>query len=53
MTDKAIAEALGISQETFYQYLKRYPEFSESLRAGRRPHDIDVENSLLMSKRLL
>ena len=49
MTDKAIAEALGISQETFYQYLKRYPEFSESLRAGRRPHDIDVENSLLLS----
>lgn len=49
MTDKAIAEALGISQETFYQYLKRYPEFSESIRAGRRPHDIDVENSLLMS----
>ena len=49
MTDKAIAEALGISQDTFYEYIKRYPEFSEGIRAGRRPHDIDVENSLLMS----
>jgi len=49
MTDKAIAEALGISQDTFYRFLKQFSEFSEGIRAGRRPHDIDVENALLMS----
>jgi hypothetical protein len=49
MTDKAIAEALGISQDTFYRFIKQFPEFSEGIRVGRRPHDIDVENSLLMS----
>lgn len=49
MTDKAISAALGISQDTFYKYIKEYPEFSEGLTAGRRPHVIEVENSMLMS----
>jgi len=34
VTDKAIAEALKISLETFYQYVKAYPEFSDALKEG-------------------
>ena len=47
MIDATIAEKLGISVDTFYQYLKRYPEFSESLKRGKAPVDIQVENALL------
>ena len=47
MTDEQIAEKLGISVETFYQYVKRYPEFSESLKRGKSPVDVEVENALL------
>jgi hypothetical protein len=47
LTDKAICECLRISQDTFYQYIKRYPEFSEALKKGRAPIDIEVENALL------
>ena len=47
MTDEQIAEKLGISVETFYQYVKRYPEFSESLKRGKAPVDVEVENALL------
>lgn len=49
MTDKAISQALGISQETFYQYLKKYSEFSECISRGRHPHNIEVENAMLLS----
>lgn len=47
MTDIQICECLGISQDTFYQYKKKYSEFSEALKKGRKPIDIEVENALL------
>ena len=47
MIDKDIAVSLGISEETFYQYLKKFPEFSEALKRGKSPVNVKVENALL------
>jgi predicted transcriptional regulator len=47
MTDEQIAEKLGISKDTFYQYIKKYPDFSDSLKRGKSPVDVEVENALL------
>jgi hypothetical protein len=47
MIDKDIAAKLGISQTSFYEYLKKYPKFSEALNRGKVPVDIEVENALL------
>ena len=47
LTDEQIASNLNISVDTFYQYVKRFPEFSEALKRGKAPVDIQVENALL------
>lgn len=47
LIDKDIAAKLGISVETFYQYVKKYPEFSEAIKRGKAPVDVRAENSLL------
>jgi hypothetical protein len=41
-TDKSIAQYLGISQETFYQYLKKYPLFAKALSDGRNANPFDL-----------
>jgi len=51
MIDKDIARKFGISQETFYQYVKKYPEFSDALKRGKAPVDVEVENALLKRAR--
>lgn len=35
-TDKEIYDALGINYDTFYDYKKKYSEFSEALSRGRK-----------------
>ena len=45
--DKDIATKLGISEDTFYEYKKKYPEFSEALKKGKEVVDYEVENALL------
>ncbi|MBA7615383.1 hypothetical protein ES703_22664 [subsurface metagenome] len=47
LTNIQIARKLGISKDTFYEYQKIYPEFSDSIKKGKRPVDIEVENALL------
>lgn len=47
LIDKDIAAKLGISEDTFYEYKKKYPEFSESLKKGKEVIDYEVENALL------
>jgi hypothetical protein len=32
LNDKEICQALGICKDTFYKYLKRHPDFSDSLK---------------------
>lgn len=34
-TDQMIAERLGISRQTYYEYRKQYPEFDDAIREGR------------------
>lgn len=46
LTDKEIAEKLGISQDSFYVYKNKYTEFSDTLKETKEIADIKVENSL-------
>lgn len=47
LTDEQIANNLGISKDTFYQYKKKYSDFSDSLKKGKEVIDYEVENALL------
>jgi len=51
LIDEQIAKKLGISKDTFYQYVKKYPDFSDALKAGKAPVDFEVENKLLQRAR--
>jgi transposase len=46
-TNAEIAAHLEISETTFYNYLKKFPEFAEAVKRGKAPVDFDVETSLL------
>lgn len=47
LTDEQIAHNMGIASGTLYEYKKKYPEISESLKRGKEVVDIAVENALL------
>ncbi|MDO4170781.1 MAG: helix-turn-helix domain-containing protein [Lachnospiraceae bacterium] len=47
LTDEQIAHNCGITATTLYEWKKRFPEFSEAIKRGKRPVDILVENALL------
>ena len=47
LTDEQIAENLGISTSTFYDYKSKYSEFSDTLKKGKEVVDYEVENALL------
>ena len=47
LIDEQIAENIGINTSTLYEWKKRYPEISESLKKGKEVVDIRVENALL------
>ena len=47
LTDIQIAEKLRISKDTFYEYKKKYSDFSDSLKKGKEIVDYEVENALL------
>lgn len=44
--DKQIAEGIGISRETYYQWLKKYTDFSDAIKKGRDVCDYQVQNEL-------
>ena len=46
LTDAQIACNMKISSSTFYSWLKKFPEFSESLKKGKDISDSQVENAL-------
>ena len=45
-TDKDIAELLDINQDTFHEWKKKHPEFSEFLKESKVITDEDMEKSL-------
>lgn len=47
LTDEQIAKNIGISRQTLYDWKKRYPDISYTLKKGKEVVDIEVENALL------
>lgn len=47
LIDEQIAHNMGIATSTFYEWKKKYPEFSEALKKGKAVVDVQVENALL------
>ena len=47
LTDEQIAKNIGISKQTCYDWKKKYPDFSDSLKKGKDVVDRLVENALL------
>lgn len=46
LNNNQIAEGLGIGNRTFYDWMKMYPQFSQSIKKYRGVCDIMVENAL-------
>ena len=47
LIDEQIAQNMGIRVTTLYDWKKRFPQFSESLKRGKEIVDRQVENALL------
>mgnify|MGYP002638998606 CR=1 FL=1 len=47
LTDEQLAEKMGITSATLYDWKNKYPEISEALKKGKEVVDIQVENALL------
>lgn len=47
LTDKQIAENIGVTEQTLNVWKKKYPSFFESLKKGKEVIDRQVENALL------
>ena len=47
LTDLQIAGKMGITTQTFYDWQRRFPSFSDAIKKGKAPVDIQVENALL------
>ena len=44
-SDKQIYERIGISKQTFYDWCNRYPDFSDTIKKGREPVKVKVEDA--------
>lgn len=49
LTDEQIAHNMGINTATLYDWKKKYPKISESLKKGKEVVDLMVENALFKS----
>jgi transposase-like protein len=49
LTDEQIAQNIGISKSTLYEWKKKYSDLSDSLKKGKEVIDRMVENALLKS----
>ena len=47
LTDEQLAEKIGVSTSTLYDWKAKHPEISEALKKGKEVVDIQVENALL------
>lgn len=46
LTDKTIADNMGITTSTLYEWKKKYPEISEALKKGKDIYDDEMEEAL-------
>lgn len=46
LTDVQIAKNMGISRDTLYEWKKKYPDISDTLKKGKEIADYEVENAL-------
>ena len=46
LTDDQIANNMGISRSTLYEWKRKYPDISDALKIGKEVADIAVENAL-------
>lgn len=46
LTDKEMSKKMGIGRTTFYDYIKKYPNISDSLKKGKKLIDCKVEQKL-------
>ena len=46
LTDDGLAEAFGIVRSTFYEWQKRFPDFSDAIRGGKVKPDREVQAAL-------
>lgn len=47
LTDEQIADNMGIKRPTLYEWKKRHPDISDTLKKGKEVIDRHVENALL------
>lgn len=47
LTDEQIANNIGIRRETLYDWKKKYPNISNSLKRGKEVVDIEIENAMV------
>ncbi len=47
LTDEQVATNIGISRQTLYEWVKKYPDISDALKRGKEVVDRQVENALL------
>lgn len=49
LTDGQIAQNCNINRQTLYDWKKKYPDISDTLKKGKEVVDYQVENALLKS----
>lgn len=47
LADEQVAHNMGIAYSTYKEWVKRFPALSATIKKGKEPVDIEVENSLL------
>ena len=46
LTDEQIAKNMGVNKTTLYDWMKKFPNISNSIKKGKAPIDFEVENAL-------
>lgn len=46
LTDEQIAKNMGVNKTTLYDWIKKFPDISNSIKKGKAPIDFEVENAL-------
>jgi hypothetical protein len=49
LSDEQIAKNIGVTTTTFYEWKKKYADFTEALKKGKEVSDFEVENALFKS----